>query len=997
MAGLFDTVANVGMSPLVSMISGHFSWAHGTMSLERAAAARFVKSCYHFVAGHEQRKSFSVESICIDGGYPFGGGSEFREYTYPGVHADVGGGYPPGEQFKSNFGMGHVVAQVALHDMYARCWEHGMPMKIWADHPRLAEEIKKKPKFQLKNYEIMNQATSEEFETQTEMVTRFNAWRDISVTDNLDQNLRQQVHHITAWRILRWVRKGVKGYADFLGLEIFRATGTAGEKEKYEQVSAREKIIRQGRCQANEEARAKNGSGSLPPTEQPDLTKDDQLWQQAGLGNIPPEKRGEFLKGMINKNYDPRNDGWDMLESAKEFNADYLHFFRFESFLSLGFWLKAFAGSVYMLNNEDEAAEFKDIHDKGTALYFGKKKDEPTPAIPLPPSQDDGFKDDPVSVEIQTAQKGQTTPTAQVSNAPVPTTPPFAPKSTESDSSLKEMIKDADLGSLITGIGIDVLNRKMERIKAAQQAAIEGKKLKKPKLKDAIALGQDIWKRLKTKDTSEIQKLLIRIKKSPEGYKPDFPAVTQLFDEQIHDSRAKYMHTLLGDREPFTSYFAHRLIFSGSFSNKPLTPLMLQNNLVGLVGITRSAYMSIRYGNPAYILLGLNNPELFVTDADRKFLAELTDGIDAVVIDPDTGKVIMNGKNVKNLIELYKKAQKTIEQLQESLNQAQEWKKDDFIETIKNEIVQNGDETIKNLEQIRELLEQQKEELAKLKEAVLAHAASKAEMESAAAADEANASTAEAGGAETAANAEDELDSLLKKVDEEIQQLHQAMQPVKQSGAAATPAQVQNLLRQLDMAPADSAQQSLMNLSATERIPLAGNMGLGESLPIDGLAQAGEAVANVNAQLGAIANNQVHLLPTQQPFADINPQSMAEYLQAQISQYQHQLHQQTANTLTMLQNGVDDPQSLAQAFYRNAQGDIADQAVTNISRTTLDTLGLSELELNEFLPENIANRSQTEIAQLIEQLRSGDIPTELRSLPSHRLQLMAKVLECWIG
>lgn len=69
------------------------------------------------------------------------------------------------------------------------------------------------------------------------------------------------------------------------------------------------------------------------------------------------------------------------------------------------------------------------------------------------------------------------------------------------------------------------------------------------------------------------------------------------------------MHSILNDREPFTSYFAHRLVFSGSTSNKQITPLMLQNNLIGIAGLARSAYMSIRYGNPAYILLGLNNPE----------------------------------------------------------------------------------------------------------------------------------------------------------------------------------------------------------------------------------------------------------------------------------------------------------------------------------------------------------------------------------------------------
>ncbi|PIT49567.1 T6SS phospholipase effector Tle1-like catalytic domain-containing protein, partial [Snodgrassella communis] len=945
MAGLFDTVANVGMSPLVSMISGHFSWAHGTMSLERAAAARFVKNCYHFVAGHEQRKSFSVESICIDGGYPHGGGGEFREYTYPGVHADIGGGYPPGEQFKSNFGMGHVVAQIALHDMYARCWQHGMPMLIWAKHPQLVAQMKKTPRFKLKNYEIMNSDTRKEFDTQPEMVTRFNAWRDVSITDNLNQNLRQQVHHITAWRILRWVKDGVNGYADFLGLQMAPGKGTAGEKEDPAQVSAREQIIRQGRNRANEKAKAGAGGG-LPPAPAPDSKKEDELWQQAGLGDIPPEKRDDFMNGMINKNYDPRNDGWDMLESAKDFKADYLHQFRFESFLSLGFLMKTFAGSIYMLNNEDEAEEFKDIHDNGDILYFGDADKKP-PQVPLPPNQDDGFDDDPLNTGTQPAKKPK-----------VISTPPIAPSKNDDKSIFSDLINNMNLGAVVSGIALDVLKHKVQRAKAMQDAALNGKNGKIAQLKDLYALGADIWKRLKAKDSSDMKVLMDRIRNSPEAYTPKYPEVTELFDEQIHDSRAKYMHTLLSDREPFTSYFSHRLIFSGSYSNKPLTPMLLKNNLAGLTGIARSAYMSIRYGNPAYILLGLNNPELFVTDADYKALDELKNGFDAIVIDPDTGKVLMDGKNLKKLIDMCKKSQQAMQQLQESLNQVQPWNMDEFADKILKEIAKNGNETLKNLEQIRELLQQQKQQLAKMVQAATAGANTPTQIASMAAADEASASMAEAGGAETAIKMQQQLDGMLKAVEDRIQQLQAALDPANQVGDGSAAARVQNLLSQLDIQPAGS-----QNLNLVE----------------------------------GMADTQIRFLPKGQVLEDINPQAMADYLRAQIDEYRQNLQRQTANAVKLMQNGEDDPQTLAQVFYRNAQGDIADQAVSNISRTTLNSLGMQDLELNEFLPENIANRSRAEITQLLEQLRSGQIPAELQSLPQHRLQIMARVLESWLA
>lgn len=968
MAGLFDTVANVGMSPLTSLISGHFGWAHGTMSLEQAAAARFVKSCYHFVAGHEQRRSFSVESICIDGGYPRGGGAEFREYTYPGVHADIGGGYPPGAQFKSNFGMGHVVAQITLHDMYARCWQHGMPLQVWKNHPVLDEQIKKlkkkSSKFKLNNYEIMPNDVIKEFDTQPEMVQRFNAWLETTVLDNITKSLQQQVHHITAWRILRWVKDGIDGYATFLGLAITRKKGSAGEKEDAEQVSAREKIIAQGRKEANE--KLSNASGGLVPASTDSIADDDKLWQQAGLGDIPAEKRDDFLNGMINKNYDPVNDGWDMLESAKEFKADYLHEFRFESFLSLGFLMKTFAGSIYMLNNVDEAAEFKDIHEEGDKLYFGDPAKNEKKAPPPAPSQDDGFEGDPVATGA---------------------TPPIAPpnKKDKSGSIFDGLFENLDIGAVATGIILDRVKDKINKDKKKAEAAKDksGKKPEKVSGKDnALAILSSVWERLNSKDKRDVTVLMDKIKKTPEQYSKTFGKIVTLFDEQIHDSRAKYMHSILNDREPFTSYFAHRLVFSGSTSNKQITPLMLQNNLIGIAGLTRSAYMSIRYGNPAYILLGLNNPEFFVTENERKAFEALINGFDAIAVNPDTGKIILNGKNIKNIYNLYQNSQQSIQKIKEAHEKLTEWNGRDFADKITQEIAKYGDETIKNLQQIRQLLEEQKAALKAAAEAEKQKKQAELTQSQAAAmakANEAQANEAEAGGAETAAQLEQQLNTMISKIDKNINQLQSLLESSGSSGDASALEHAQELLKQLD--PQLVNGLNLNNLSNLDKARQA----------LNGAQNAIQA-GNITVSNGSLVN----VLPAQQQLADINPQSMADYLSNQIAQYQQNLLQQTKATVSLMQNGVNDPQTLAQVFYRNAQGDIADQVVNNISKTTLNNMGMSDLELNEFLPENIANRSQIEIIQLVQQLRSGNVPAELQSLPKYRLQLMAKVLESWL-
>lgn len=48
-----------------------------------------------------------------------------------GMHSDIGGGYPPGDQGKA---VGHndsnLLSQIALHDMYASAFEAGAPLKV---------------------------------------------------------------------------------------------------------------------------------------------------------------------------------------------------------------------------------------------------------------------------------------------------------------------------------------------------------------------------------------------------------------------------------------------------------------------------------------------------------------------------------------------------------------------------------------------------------------------------------------------------------------------------------------------------------------------------------------------------------------------------------------------------------------------------------------------------------------------------------------------------
>lgn len=112
--GLFDTVASVGVAGLYTIAEGHQSWADGTMQIHPQ-----VEQCLHFVAAHEVRGCFPSDSVRIEGKYP----SNAKEYLYPGVHSDVGGGYDNASQGK-NTGL----ARIPGFEMYCASLAAGVPL-----------------------------------------------------------------------------------------------------------------------------------------------------------------------------------------------------------------------------------------------------------------------------------------------------------------------------------------------------------------------------------------------------------------------------------------------------------------------------------------------------------------------------------------------------------------------------------------------------------------------------------------------------------------------------------------------------------------------------------------------------------------------------------------------------------------------------------------------------------------------------------------------------
>ncbi|TNH12045.1 DUF2235 domain-containing protein, partial [Testudinibacter sp. TR-2022] len=913
MLGLFDTVASVGLSPALPFVSGHFSWADQTMPLEKAGMAGFVKNGYHFVAAHEQRKSFSVDSICIKGGYPKG---NFQELLYPGVHSDVGGGYPPGEQYRALDGMGHVLSQIALHDMYAKCWQHGMPLQVHAEHPDLAAELAKvlasNSRFKLQHYEKMNRNVAEEFDVQLPLVQRFNQWLASLSAGDLPKTIEAQTHHITAWRIYRWLSRDIAGYADHLGVMGTGDLDTRDLKEKKEQVQAREALIRRKRQALNDAYLGKAPAQLTAEAAQLAQEEEAALLKQAGLADI--EHSDELLNAVANKNYVPGNDGWDLLEAAMEFKADYFQQFRIESFMSVGQILNvAIGGSMYMLNNDNEAEEFKSIYDEGNTLYYGNGAESgggasngssnslsAAAAVALPAG--------PVAKGEDRADAGEdTADTAGGKEGQAES------EGKEDTAKIRDMFRQADKLALSSGTVLAMLR--------AQQAGTRGTELMKVGLDAAL-------ERLKKGNDSQAAQAALKLKKVPGGYPTQHAKLVELFDEQIHDSRAWFMHqSAIMSREPFTDYFRYRLVFSGRVSNKPLSPIMIADRIVGLAGISRSAYLSIKYRNPAYLLMGLNNPTLFVGEPAIQALYTAAGDYERILIDPETGRIAPTTDNAKALWAFTENMQKAVEEMKNDLANTDPWSREDFQNRLADQIRPHLNETSRNLEQIIRLLNQRSDEAQEI-----------GDMEQ---------YTADK--------------RLLKQISE-----------------------------QHDMIETDLAQSD--GISPAVPTDIAGNGGADSGAP----AMLGLPSIASGLPVGSIATGLADTNAAAAPLAEITPQSTADYLRAELMRYQNSLQQNGDNAVALLHNGVGDPQQLGSVFYNNAAGDITEQSIERISMAALKDLGL-DIEANEYILENLSDKSQDGIIRLTQDLRSGRVPDELRSLPADKLELMRTTLEKWIG
>lgn len=117
----FSEGGKPGADPAPGKYDGHGSWA------DNLQVHSSVEEVRHFVAAHEIRNSFPLESIGNIKENRIKLPSHFYESIYPGAHSDVGGGYAPGEGGRSSSPYDSL-SLIPLRHMYNFAIRKGVPM-----------------------------------------------------------------------------------------------------------------------------------------------------------------------------------------------------------------------------------------------------------------------------------------------------------------------------------------------------------------------------------------------------------------------------------------------------------------------------------------------------------------------------------------------------------------------------------------------------------------------------------------------------------------------------------------------------------------------------------------------------------------------------------------------------------------------------------------------------------------------------------------------------
>lgn len=125
----FAEGAQPGADPAPGDYDGHQDWG-GKMAIPH-----MVEEVRHFIAAHEIRNSFPVDSVSVLENGRVQKPAQFHETVFPGVHSDVGGSYRPGEGGRSTNAR-EKLGLIPLHSMYQNALGKSVPLTpitAWKD------------------------------------------------------------------------------------------------------------------------------------------------------------------------------------------------------------------------------------------------------------------------------------------------------------------------------------------------------------------------------------------------------------------------------------------------------------------------------------------------------------------------------------------------------------------------------------------------------------------------------------------------------------------------------------------------------------------------------------------------------------------------------------------------------------------------------------------------------------------------------------------------
>lgn len=381
--GLFDTVASVGFAYLAPFAAGHMGWADDTMRLPDSTS--FLRRCVHLVAAHEQRGCFPLDSIRrkddpSDDLSP----SRYREgtyeYIYPGVHSDVGGGYPSGDQGKAREGGHMVLSQIALHHMYSEAFKAGAPLQV----PPIARDPDQP------SWLEMSEKTVEEFDISPQLIDRFNAWQSQLSKGPLEVVMANEAELITAWRIDRFLHETMEKKDFYKHASGGNTSGQGRDMTKEE----REAFAHLHGLQMEEDAVARGGK----PKQRRYASDEERQEAEARAAKRKAEaeevkaayekRTGGPVTFNTHKEFDPPLEKRQLRNAALDFKRDYIPEWSLREGDGEGEWEfqtatvvnALFGGLIYLTNEQDEAGEYERMRKLGTENYSKLFRAIDTPA-----------------------------------------------------------------------------------------------------------------------------------------------------------------------------------------------------------------------------------------------------------------------------------------------------------------------------------------------------------------------------------------------------------------------------------------------------------------------------------------------------------------------------------------------------------------------------------------------------------------------------------------